>query len=447
MTKATIQGLLGRKLRTALTALAVVLGVAMVSGTYVLTDTISKAFNTIFEGSYENTSAVITGKEVVEGAASGKSTVPESLLPEVSELPSVASASGAIYDVSGTTDLADLIGRDGRPIGSSQQPHFGWGFDPRQPKFIPLTLTAGDWADGSGQVVIDAGTAKNEDYAVGDTIKVAAEGPIRSFRISGVAKVGDVDSIGGATFGVFDVPTAQRLLGKEGELDSIFLAAKPGAADAEVARQVRPLLPASASVQTGAEQGRADAEETNDGIKIIQYFLLAFAAISLIVGSFVIFNTLSMTVAQRVRELATLRTLESHEPGEWPVFFDARRKRWAARLCAVRKSTAAAERAKKKTRRINSKRGKRLQGKTLESAEYIFVLATPGLGALSAAQVLELYRTRWQIELAFKRMKSLMAVRTPREAIGRRGRDSRRFRSRRGGRGGGGGIRSWRTAE
>jgi hypothetical protein len=92
--------------------------------------------------------------------------------------------------------------------------------------------------------------------AVGDTIRVAAEGPIRRFRISGVAKVGDVDSIGGATFGLFDVPTAQSVLGKKGELDSIFLAAKPGVADADVARQVRPHLPASASVQTGAEHGR-----------------------------------------------------------------------------------------------------------------------------------------------------------------------------------------------
>ena len=309
MTKATIQGLMGRKLRTALTALAVVLGVAMVSGTYVLTDTVSRAFDTIFAGSYKDTSAVISGKEVVKGAASGKATLPESLLPKVSRLPGVAAASGAIFDVSGTTDQADLIGRDGRQIGSNQQPHFGWGFDPDQERFIPLTLTEGKWADGSDQVVVDAGTAKNEDYAVGDEIKVSAEGPTRSFRISGVARLGDVDSIGGATFAVFDVPTAQTVLGKAGELDSIFLAAKPGVADAELARQVQPLLPPSAGMKTGAEQGRADAADTNNEIKVFQYFLLAFAAISLIVGSFVIFNTLSMTVAQRVRELATLRTL------------------------------------------------------------------------------------------------------------------------------------------
>jgi|SRR5215211_1848996 len=309
MIGATVQGLLGRKLRTALTALAVVLGVAMVSGTYVLTDTISKAFNSIFAGSYRDTSAVISGKEVVKEAASGKATVPESLLERVIALPGVAAASGAVFDVSGTTDLADLIGREGQRLGSRQQPHFGWGFDPGQERFNPLTLTAGEWADGSNQLVVDAGTAKSEHYAVGDQIEVSAEGPTRSFRVSGIAKFGDVDSIGGATFAVFDVPTAQAVLGKAGELDSIFLAAKPGVADADVASQVRPLLPPSAQVKTGADQGQADAKEINDGVKFIQYFLLAFAAVSLIVGSFVIFNTLSMTVAQRVRELATLRTL------------------------------------------------------------------------------------------------------------------------------------------
>ena len=105
MSKATVQGLMGRKLRTALTALAVVLGVAMVSGTFVLTDTMRKAFDSLFEGSYAGTSAVISGKEVVKGAASGNATVPESLLPKVSELAGVEAASGAIFDVSGTTDL------------------------------------------------------------------------------------------------------------------------------------------------------------------------------------------------------------------------------------------------------------------------------------------------------------------------------------------------------
>ena len=309
MTKATIQGLWGRRVRTALTALAVVLGVAMVSGTYVLTDTIKQAFDGLYEDSYKETGAVISGREVVQNAASGKATVPDSLLPKVERLPGVASAAGAIYDVSGTTDLAQLIGRDGKKLGQTNSPHFGWGFEPDKERFNPLTLTSGAWADSPDEVVIDNGVAKNDDYKVGDRISVSAEGPTRQFRISGVAKFGSVDSIGGATFAVFDVPTAQDVLGKNGELDQIFMAAKQGVSDGALAKEAEPLLPSSAEVRTGAEQSKADAKETNDSFAFIQYFLLAFAAIALIVGSFVIFNTLSMTLAQRVRELATLRTL------------------------------------------------------------------------------------------------------------------------------------------
>ena len=309
MTTATLQGLMGRKLRTALTALAIVLGVAMVSGTFVLTDTMSKAFDDLFAGTYEDTGAVISGKEIVTGAASGKSTVPESLVGEVQDLPGVENASGAIFDISGTTDLVKLIGRDGQQLGTPEQPNFGWGFDPDQERSNPTTLTAGTWAVGPNQVVIDAGSADKESYKVGDKIGVSAEGPQRNMTISGIAKFGSVDSIGGSTFAVFDVATAQELLGKQGEFDAIYLTPKEGVSEAVVAEQAQPLLPASAQVQTGAEAGEAAAEETNDGLAFLQYFLLAFAGISLLVGSFVIFNTLSMTVAQRVRELATLRTL------------------------------------------------------------------------------------------------------------------------------------------
>ena len=127
--------------------------------------------------------------------------------------------------------------------------------------------------------------------------------------VSGIAKFGSVDSIGGATFAVFDVPTAQKLLDKEGQFDVIYVTPKSGVSEAEVADQVEPLLPSSAQIETGDAAGEAAATEVNDGLAFFQYLLLAFAGIALIVGSFVIFNTLSMTVAQRVRELATLRTL------------------------------------------------------------------------------------------------------------------------------------------
>lgn len=110
---------------------------------------------------------------------------------------------------------------------------------------------------------------------------------------------------------------------------------------------------------------------------------------------------------ERVDLLATLRTLEEHVPGAWPVCFHANEKAYEARLCAVRKSASVAQLAKERLLKAARKKGKTLGEKTLELAEYIFVLATPGLDNLSAAEVLELYRARWQVELGFKRLKSL----------------------------------------
>ena len=157
--------------------------------------------------------------------------------------------------------------------------------------------------------MIDKGSAKDAGYHVGDRIGVSAQGPIRRYTISGIARFGNVDSLGGATIGVFDVPTAQALLHKAGQFDVIFLARPPGGLAAQLVQRVRPLLPPSAQVRSGDQQASTDTKDTKDATKIIQYVLLGFAGIALLVGSFVIFNTLSITVAQRIREFATLRTL------------------------------------------------------------------------------------------------------------------------------------------
>jgi putative ABC transport system permease protein len=309
MTRVALKGLAGRKVRSLLTALAVVLGVAMVSGTYVLTDTINKAFDGIFAGSYKHTSAVITGRQVVKNSGSGNPTVPESLLAKVKRVPHVAAAAGSLADVSGNGSSAKIIGRDGKAITNGGAPTFGFGVDAGQPRFNPLHLVAGAWAAGPHQVVIDAGTAKKQHFAVGQSVGIAAQGPERRFTVTGIAKYGSVDSLGGATIAVFDIPTAQALLGKRGQLDQISLAAKPGVSQAQLVGDVRPLLPKTATVQTAAARAAADAKDTKEFLKYLQYALLAFGIVALFVGAFVIFNTLSITVAQRAREFATLRTL------------------------------------------------------------------------------------------------------------------------------------------
>jgi putative ABC transport system permease protein len=308
MTSVALKGLAGRKLRAFLTALAIVLGVAMVSGTYVLTDTIKAAFDQIFAGSYQSTAAVITGKSTVSFAQSGSPTVPGSVLVKVKRLPDVETAAGQIFNLNDSSDYGKLIGRNGKPLGTSGNPTFAFGLDPNLGKLNPLKLTDGRWATGPHEIVIDSSSAKAGHFKVGDTIGASVQGPIKQYTITGIAKFGNVDSLGGATIAIFDTATAQTLLGKKG-YDLIAVSAKPGVSSEKIVSEIRPLLPPSTQVKTGAEQAKASAKDIASFTKFIQYFLLAFGAVALFVGAFVIFNTLSITIAQRTRELATLRTL------------------------------------------------------------------------------------------------------------------------------------------
>src|SRR5215211_5203101 len=307
--RVTLKGLAFRKVRALLTALAVVLGVAMVSGTYVLTDSIQRAFDGIFTGSYEDTSAVISGKQVVEFSTTGKATVPESLLKTVRGVEGVQQAEGAIFDLQSEGNTVKLYNDKGEAAGNGQAPSFGFGFDGDADRFNPLRLVDGRWAAGSSQVVIDRGTAQDQGWAIGDRIRAAAEGPAKEFTVSGIATLGDVQSLGGATLAVFDLSTAQQLLNKEDQLDTIFLASDEGVTPQQLAADIEPVLPSTAQVRTGDQQASADSSGISEGVDFIRYFLLAFAAIALAVGSFVIYNTITITLAQRVREFATLRTL------------------------------------------------------------------------------------------------------------------------------------------
>ena len=304
-----LKGLAGRKLRATLTAMAIVLGVAMISGTYILTDTIKSAFGTVFTQVYKHTDVVISSKSAIGGNEQNgnprlRPSFPESLLATVRRLPGVAEAQG------GVSDTAQLVGRGGKVISSGGAPGLAFGVHANgNQRFNPLELVSGTWPSGPSEVAIDANTAEKQHYTVGETIGVIARGAEQQFRIAGIAKIGGVSSLGGATMAIFDFPVAQKVFNKEGKLDSISIAAKPGYKPAQLAREIGPLLPPNAGVRTGEAEAKHATSDTNGFLTIIQDFLLAFAGIALFVGSFVIANTLSITIAQRTRELATLRTL------------------------------------------------------------------------------------------------------------------------------------------
>jgi putative ABC transport system permease protein len=309
MRRVALKGIWFRRVRAALTGLAVVLGVAMISGTYVVTDTVTSAFNGIFNTSYKTSSVVISGRQLVSGATSGVATLPQSLVVRVRATAGVETAAGAIFSLQGRSDEVKLLDRNGKTLGNQNAPKFGFGISPSDARFNPLTLVRGQWAAGPDQVVLDKGTADSAHLTVGDRVEAQGTGAARSFAITGVARFGSIDSLGGATIAVFNVPAAQALLGKIGRLDTIFVAAEPGVAGVTLVRSLRPLLTAGAQVQTAAAQARSDSKDIRAGTKIIQTFLLVFGLIALGVGAFVIFNTLSITIAQRVREIATLRSL------------------------------------------------------------------------------------------------------------------------------------------
>lgn len=302
MIRVALKGLAGRKLRAALTMLAIVLGVAMVSSTYVFTDTIEQAIDTLLTDAYTGSDAVISGKEIVESSTSGDATVAAALVAKVRALPEVEAASGGIVD------SARLIDKQGKPISDSDAA-LGLGIDFRSPRFNPLRLTAGRWPSGSREVAIDAGTAEKEGFAPGETIQVASRGPTRRFTVSGIAEFSSLDSIGALTFAIFDIPTAQAFFAKRDRFDEIYVAARDGVSAQTLVRQIEPLLPQTAAVATALAKTKSEAKGSNEGIAIVQKTLLAFAGLALFVGAFVIFNTLSTTIAQRTRELATLRTL------------------------------------------------------------------------------------------------------------------------------------------
>ena len=321
MLKVALKGLAGRPVRALLTAIAIILGVAMISGTYILTDTINSGFDTIFSQSYKNADIVITGKAAFD-SANGTTVeappMPESLLAKVQKLPDVALAAGSV-----TTDSLKLIGKDGKVISSGGAPTLGFSVTPAGQPFNPTKLTEGSWPRGNDQIVIDKATAASNGFGVGDRVGVQAFGPARQLLITGIAEFPDV-SVGGATFAILDQPAAQQLFHKVGQLDAIRVQSGAGVKESDLVAQIQPLLSPTEQVRSGTEQAKKDQEQAGSFISFLRYALLAFAGISLFVGAFVIANTLSITIAQRMREFATLRTLgASRRQVLWSVVIEA----------------------------------------------------------------------------------------------------------------------------
>ncbi|HEY5286314.1 MAG TPA: FtsX-like permease family protein [Solirubrobacteraceae bacterium] len=294
-----LRGFVQRKLRVLLTAVAIALGVALMAGTYILTDTINHAFSEVFGNAYANKSVVVSEKETLGGSQA--SLVTDATLARVRAVPGVAAASGDI------STSAALLTTSGKRLTSGGAFELVDALQP--PRFEAFTATVGHLPSAAGEVAIDQASAKRNHLALGQQIVIAGRTPARRYTISGIAKFAGSESFGGTTVALLQPSQAQYVAGEAGVYDSINVAASRNVAPQQLVSRVRAVLPRTLVVRTGAQEAADQTSELEEKLGFLRTFLLIFAYVALVVGAFIIFNTFSITVAQRTREFGLLRTL------------------------------------------------------------------------------------------------------------------------------------------
>jgi len=300
LTALALKSLWARRVRALTTTLAVVIGVAFVAGTYILTDTTFAAFDEIFEDSLAKTSVVITAKDAVRQETGEVPSFDAAVLPKVKRVPGVRVAVGAIFTPGGFFDA------ENEQIGSQFAPKF-------ITSILPESLETQTYVEGhpprdASEVTLDEGAAEEAGIELGDTLKLASVERVAAYRVVGLTKLGEA-SWGGASIAGLILPEAQRITGKRGEFDQISIAADEGVSEAELAARVRQAVPPSLLVETAEQNAERNSDQIRDDLGFLRIALLVFAFVALFVGSFLIFNTFSITVAQRITEFGMLRTL------------------------------------------------------------------------------------------------------------------------------------------
>ncbi|MFC9548592.1 ABC transporter permease [Streptomyces sp. NPDC056956] len=303
MFRTALRNVLAHKARLLMTVLAVMLGVAFVSGTLVFTNTISAALQKQSAKGFDHVDVAVTpGWKDAEGDRVGEAReLTRALVDTSAEVPGAEQAIGIV------TGFTALAGKDGELIGDDFQSQGGNYWGPEDPRY---PLTAGRAPQGEGEMLIDSETARRAGYEVGDTVRMSVDGPVLEPVVAGIFTTDDGNVAAGGSLALFDTATAQKLFGKTGTFDEIAVKAKAGVSDTELQAQLEKALPAGAvELRTGTKLADAQAEMIASSMSGLKQALLVFAGIALFVGTFIIANTFTMLVAQRTRELALMRAV------------------------------------------------------------------------------------------------------------------------------------------
>lgn len=314
MWKATIRGIFARKVRLALTALAVMLGVAFVSATYVLTDTMRNSFDFVFAETLAGVDLVVSSPSadsdvgVLGGGLLGtpkRDRLPDGTIDTIRGIDGVGAADGFV------AYLAQFVDQDGEVIQNGIAPTIGLAWMPLDGDG-PFQLARDGRSRApvrDGEVAMDAGTAREHGFEVGDRVEVQLQGPVEEFEIVGLFGLGETSEFGGLTFAAFDLDTAQRVLRSPDAVDAIAVTAAPGVSDEELQGRLRATLGPGYDVEAADEVAYESGATVRQFVGLFNGALLAFAAVGLVVGAFIIVNTFTILVAQRTRELGLLRAM------------------------------------------------------------------------------------------------------------------------------------------
>ncbi|WNI24385.1 FtsX-like permease family protein [Streptomyces sp. ITFR-16] len=301
MFRTALRNVLAHKARLLMTVLAVMLGVAFVSGTLVFTDTLGNAFRNQSAKNYDDIAVAVTTH--ADQRDDKTRAIDAATLKKIQALDGVATATGRVDGFAGVADP------DGKLIGNGWS-NTGANFAPgKDGKDAQYTFTDGSGPTAAGSIALDKDTARKGKYEVGDTVRVATNGPVKEYTLSGVFTTEDGAVNAGGSLVLFDTPVAQKLFLRSGEFKDVAVTAAPGVSDRQLLADVKPLLPEDAEAKTGKVLADEQAEQIESGLSSLNKLLLAFAGVALFVGIFLIANTFTMLVAQRTKELALLRAV------------------------------------------------------------------------------------------------------------------------------------------
>src|SRR3954454_17046235 len=304
---ATVRGMFAHKLRVVLTTISITLGVAFLAGTLILTDTMNTAFDRFFGQVSSGTDAVVrheTAYTSASGAGVSRAAIPASVLTQVRQVPGVAVAEGV---TSGYALITDTHGKAVLPAGGA--PTMGYTMTDDVKLRGRVHLLSGHAPSGDHEVAIDADSARKHHIPVGSSVRILFRGPSQTFKVVGTVAYGKETSFGGTSSAFFSSATAQHVLGSSATYDEVQVRSNGDVSDKVLAKRIDAALPKDVEAVTGAAAAKEAADTIKHVFAFVSVLFTMFAGIALFVGSFIIWNTFTMIVAQRSREMALMRAI------------------------------------------------------------------------------------------------------------------------------------------